>query len=91
MERGRVIAVLVVIVMMVATSVGLAVANQNKGAEDIKITGGTRGDVPFPHRAHQERLDDCNVCHSCFPQMAGRFAALKDIGDLKKNFVMNKL
>ena len=91
MERGREITVLAVIVMMVATSVGFAVANQNKGAEDMQIAGGTRGDVPFPHRAHQERLDDCNVCHSTFPQKSGSIAALKANGKLKKKYVMNKL
>ena len=31
-------------------------AAENKGAEKIELYGGTRGNVPFPHRRHQAKL-----------------------------------
>jgi hypothetical protein len=66
-------------------------ASQNKGAANIAIDGGQRGNVPFPHRQHQDQLGDCQICHSVFPQKAGSISELKAEGKLKKKFVMNKL
>ena len=66
-------------------------ATQNKGAENIIIKGGKRGNVHFPHRQHQERIKDCQICHTKFPQKAGSIEALKAEGKLKKKSVMNKL
>lgn len=68
-----------------------SMATQNKGAENIEINGGTRGNVPFPHRQHQARIGDCKICHSVFPQKSGSIAELKAAGTLKKKYVMNKL
>jgi hypothetical protein len=67
------------------------VATENKGAVEIKLPGGTRGLVPFPHHRHQDKLGDCEICHSVFPQKAGIIKALKAQGKLKKKYVMNKL
>lgn len=64
---------------------------ENKGAAEIKLPAGKRGDVLFPHRRHQDKLGDCNICHSVFPQKAGVIKALKSEGKLKKKHVMNKL
>ena len=66
-------------------------ATQNKGAENIIIKGGQRGNVHFPHRQHQTQLGDCQICHGVFPQKAGSIEALKAEGKLKKKSVMNKL
>ena len=66
-------------------------AAKNKGAENIELYGGTRGNVSFPHRRHQEKLDDCKICHSVFPQQAGIIKTLKADGKLKQKYVMNKL
>ncbi|MGD8882846.1 MAG: cytochrome c3 family protein [Desulfobacterales bacterium] len=66
-------------------------ATENKGAAEIKLPGGTRGLVPFPHHRHQDKLVDCDICHSVFPQKAGIIEALKAQGKLKKKHVMNKL
>ena len=68
-----------------------SMASQNKGAENINMEGGKRGDVPFPHRQHQAKLNDCQICHAVFPQKAGSIEALKAEGKLKKKHVMNKL
>ncbi|MEN8244389.1 MAG: cytochrome c3 family protein [Thermodesulfobacteriota bacterium] len=62
----------------------------NNGAENMKIFGGSRGDVPFPHHAHQARLKDCNTCHAVFPQEADGIKEMKAAGTLKPKQVMNK-
>ena len=67
----------------------LAVADVNKGAEDMVLYGGKSGDVPFPHLKHQENLEDCQTCHDLFPQEAGVIEKLKADGELKKKAVMN--
>lgn len=59
-----------------------------KGAPDIILKGGNRGDVRFPHRIHQDNLVDCKVCHDMFPQTPGIIADLKSKGQLKKKQVM---
>jgi hypothetical protein len=80
------------ILMAAAGSVATSsVTTENKGADEIKLPGGTRGLVPFPHHLHQDNLGDCQICHSVFPQQAGIIEALKTQGKLKKKHVMNKL
>lgn len=69
----------------------ISLAVENKGAENIQIDGGSRGEVPFTHRSHQDRLADCNVCHTLFPQESQSLAKLKETGQLKPKDVMNKL
>ena len=44
----------------------ISAAQDDKGAEFIKITDGTDGSANpayFPHRDHQDRLKDCGICH----------------------------
>lgn len=65
-------------------------AVENRGAAEITIKGGQRGDVSFPHLRHQEKLADCNICHAVFPQEQGAIDALKAEGKLKPKQVMNK-
>jgi hypothetical protein len=71
--------VLVLVALMPVTggAVALCIADQDKGAQDIEIAGGKRGDVQFPHRRHQEKLEDCNICHSVFEQKSGSIKELK--------------
>lgn len=64
---------------------------KNQGAAEITLDGGTRGNVSFPHRRHQQRLNDCQICHATFPQTAGSINALKDQEKLAPRQVMNKL
>lgn len=80
-----------VLMMVFAFSLSGAVAGQNKGAKEMKLDGGSKGEVPFTHSKHQERLGDCNVCHSLFPQSSGAIDENKQKGDLKKKQVMNTL
>ena len=63
---------------------------ENKGAAEIKLPGGKRGLVPFPHHQHQNKLVDCQICHSLYPQKPGIIEELKTQGKLKKKQVMNK-
>jgi cytochrome c-type protein NrfB len=69
----------------------MAVAADNKGAEQISIDSGAKANVPFPHRAHQDRLKDCNICHALFPQEPGALGQLKSIGQLQQKQVMTQL
>ncbi len=61
----------------------------NRGPGQIDIYGGSSGKVPFPHAQHQERIADCNACHSVFPQQTDAIKTLKDEGTLKPKKVMN--
>lgn len=76
-----------VVGMLMAISIGTAA--QDKGAEKIVLEGGKTGNVPFPHKLHQDKLDNCDVCHSVFPQEKGSIEKLKAEGELKKKQVMN--
>jgi hypothetical protein len=78
------------LLIMAFITVAVAVQAENKGAENIQIFGGSRGDVPFPHHAHQKRLKDCNTCHASFPQEADGLKKMKQTGQLKPKQVMNK-
>ncbi len=65
--------------------------DMNTGAEKIRLDGGSKGKVPFAHRVHQEKLGDCDICHSIFPKEPGSIEDLKKKGDLNKKQVMKKL
>jgi c(7)-type cytochrome triheme protein len=90
--KFKLVAIVVSILTMLAGArVVSSMDTQNKGAENIEINAGTKGNVPFPHRQHQDRISDCKVCHSVFPQKSGSIQKLKAEGTLKKKYVMNKL
>lgn len=92
MMRTRLLAgLLLMAAMLVVPAVSFSTADQNKGSKTIELDGGTKGKVDFPHRRHQDKLDDCQRCHSVFPQEPGAINQLKARGDLKKKYVMNKL
>jgi len=60
------------------------------GAEQMHLYGGDRGAVPFPHRRHQERLTDCNICHAVFPRQKDSIKTMQAAGALSPKVVMNK-
>lgn len=91
MKIARSVLLLVAFMLVAGGTLALSSSQQNKGAEQIELQGGTRGNVPFPHRQHQEKLVDCQVCHATFEQKAGIIEELKTQGKLKKKHVMNKL
>lgn len=80
----------VVVIMAVAVAFGVQ-AQVDKGPDRMELFGGSRGPVPFTHGDHQDRLQDCLVCHGVFPQEQGSIESLKSKGELKKKQVMNKL
>ena len=66
-------------------------AEMATGAMDIKIAGGEKGNIPFPHLRHQESLDDCNICHSLFKQEPRSIESSMARGELEKKQIMNNL
>jgi len=84
-------AIVFLIVLGIVFTAALITANQDRGAADIMLNGGTKGKVPFPHQKHQNTPDDCNVCHAFFPQIPGSIDQLKAQEKLEKKQVMNKL
>ncbi len=68
-----------------------ALADENKGANQIRLDGGTRGPVDFPHHRHQERIGDCTVCHDLFTRQSGAIETFKAQNKLGRKEVMNKL
>ncbi len=86
MKRGWIVLILISMALIAA----VAVAADNKGAKDMELNGGNKGNVPFPHHLHQDALKDCNVCHDVFPQKAGAIDDLKSQGKLESKQVMNR-
>jgi hypothetical protein len=72
-------------------TVATGVAIENKGAENLSLSGGKQGLVPFPHHQHQNKLKDCRACHALFPQMKGAIGQMKSQGQLKAKTIMNTL
>jgi len=84
---------LIIILLLSLGAAGAGIGSDKPAAADnsaseIKLNGGRTGNVPFPHRRHQESLEDCLVCHQLFPQRNGAIDDLKASGDLKKKQVM---
>jgi len=88
MMRPIFFAVLIVLVTMTGWR---AFAQENKGADQMRLEGGGQGSVPFPHHRHQTALGDCLVCHSFFDQEKGAITEAIADGRLVKKQVMNKL
>jgi len=93
----KIILILTASAVVTAMSVaGLSAAQEtaqetiDKGAAEMKLESGRLPAAPFPHRLHQETLDDCNVCHNMFPQKRGAIQKLQEQGKLKKQQVMNQ-
>jgi hypothetical protein len=83
-------ATIVVIMAIFIFTGAIAVAVQNAGSRDIRLDGGKKGPIDFPHHLHQNAIGDCNACHSVFPQKPGIIKKLKLQKELKSKQVMNK-
>ncbi|MFP4040482.1 MAG: cytochrome c3 family protein [Desulfosudaceae bacterium] len=81
---------LLIIVSTVIMVVAALAAEKNQGPAELVIPGGSKADVPLPHRVHQEALDDCDSCHNLFPQAGGSIVEYKADGTLKKMQVMKQ-
>jgi hypothetical protein len=79
------------VIALAAALLGIyaAIAAANQGPETIDIFGGQSGKVPFTHARHQNRLNDCNICHGVFPQETDAIKRMKASGALKPKKVMN--
>jgi DNA-directed RNA polymerase subunit M/transcription elongation factor TFIIS len=64
-------------------------AGEDPGAAEIVLQGGPSGNVLFPHRRHEEKLPDCNLCHAAYPKQPRAIEVLKEQGTLKKKEIMN--
>ena len=82
-------AIVFAIIFGMVFTAAMASEVQNKGAKEIRLDGGKKGDIDFPHLNHQNTLGDCKICHDIFPQKSGIIKDLKDKGQLKKKLVMN--
>ena len=74
--------------VLITVSINTA-AQQNKGAAEMVLHGGSSGDVVFPHQTHQRVLNECKICHSLYPETAGSIEKLKAEGKLNKKEAMN--
>ena len=68
----------------------LLFATQNRGAENMLLFGGSKGDIPFPHSIHQATPVNCDKCHNLFPQGAGTIEKLKANKKLETKQVMKQ-
>ncbi|MBS3755437.1 MAG: cytochrome c3 family protein [Desulfobacterales bacterium] len=93
-NRVCVISILIFPLAAVILVSGIAAASSetealDTGAASMQLEGGTLGDVPFPHRLHQENINECSSCHELFPRESGAIRAQQKAGALKKQKVMN--
>lgn len=79
------------LLLIAFASLAFTPVSEKKGAEEISLFGGKRGNVPFPHRRHQDAVRDCSICHALFPREKGSIEAYKKEDKLKTKQVMNKL
>ncbi len=61
---------------------------ENRGAAEIILESGSRGNIAFPHSRHQDVISDCKTCHTLFPQKSGSIQALIAQGSLEKKQAM---
>jgi hypothetical protein len=78
-----------IVIISIMLLLSIAYSEQNFGAENIILEGGESGEVPFPHKMHQDTLKDCNICHALFDQKIGSIEQLKVEEKLKAKQIMN--
>lgn len=76
--------------LLLVFSWGTAWAGERADNPSKVLSGGTFGDVPFAHEAHQSALDSCDGCHDLFPKTSGAVERLKSEGRLYSRQVMNQ-
>ncbi len=66
-------------------------SGEDHGPAELTLTMMKKNPVPFPHKKHQEALEDnCMACHDLFPKELGGIERLKGEKVLKSKQVMNK-
>jgi hypothetical protein len=97
MKPYRSILMFLALVLAAGLAIGAAektgeydIQREDVGPEKFVLEGGEPGGVPFPHRAHQDALDQqCEICHELFPQHRGAIQELVAEEKLRKKEVMN--
>lgn len=87
--KAAVLMIIIIFSAPVAFTADSDLSEKNLGKAELILPGGTPGDVPFPHRLHQETLKDCNLCHDMFPREKGVIEKLKAEDKLRRKQVMN--
>lgn len=64
-------------------------AYSEKGAEEMVLSGGSRGEVFFPHGRHHGVTVDCLPCHGLYQKEPEIISKMKKEGKLKKKEAMN--
>jgi uncharacterized membrane protein len=80
----------VIMAALIIFSAVATLAMVNHGAEQLTINGGSKGEVSFPHKEHQDIIGDCTACHDVFPMELGVIKTMKANKELKRKQVMNK-
>ena len=65
----------------------LAFSSAVFAADTMVLKGGSPGDVPFPHKVHQD-MKNCDACHKTFAKEAGSIEKAIAAGTLKKKDAM---
>ena len=74
--------------IMVGAVLSVAFAGAAFAADSIVLKGGAPGDVTFPHKAHQDKLKNCDSCHKLFAKEAGSIQKAIAAGTMKKKDAM---
>lgn len=80
-----------ILTIVVTSLLFTASASYAGGTAELTIDGGKKGAVAFLHKKHQQRIGDCSVCHSSFPQKQNAIKTAKEKKQLKKMQVMNSI
>ncbi len=67
-----------------------ASAEDKKGASEMILDGGSKGEIAFPHSRHQNTLGTCGSCHNLFPKRTGSIQELISTGKIAKKQTMNQ-
>jgi hypothetical protein len=82
--------IITMLVVSLAIWVNADEGQVNIGKEIIVIEKGRMPQVTFPHRMHQQKLNnDCALCHDLFPMQAGIIKTMVTQEKLRDQQVMN--
>jgi len=87
MNKSCYILPVIIVLILAVSTMG---EEEPKGAAEMVLFGGDKGDTSFPHHKHQEVLGDCKKCHNLFPKVKGAIEDMKKQGKLKIKEAMNQ-
>ncbi len=80
----------VIALVLTFSFITASASEENRGADKIVLKGGEKGDVSFPHKKHQDTLNDCGKCHTLFPKQPGIIKVMVKQGKLAKKKAMDQ-